>query len=49
MEFTYKHAAIMYARACRAWYGPRAQRVVERTIEELARVAMTKVSKRCPK
>jgi hypothetical protein len=37
MEFTYEHAAIMYARACRAWYGPRAHRVVKRTIEELAR------------
>jgi len=37
MEFTYEHAAIMYARACRAWYGPRAHRIVKERIEELAR------------
>jgi hypothetical protein len=27
----------MYARACRAWYGPRAPRVVRSKIEELQR------------
>lgn len=27
----------MYARACRAWYGPRASRVVKNRIEELRR------------
>jgi hypothetical protein len=37
MEFTYEHAAIMYSRACRAWYGPRAHRIVRKRIEELAR------------
>src|SRR6516164_8713952 len=37
MEFTYEHVAIMYARACRAWYAPRAHRIVKRRIEELVR------------
>ena len=37
MEFTREHAAIMYARACRAWYGLRAHRVVKKRIEELTR------------
>ena len=27
----------MYARACRAWYGPRAPRIVKSKIEELRR------------
>jgi hypothetical protein len=36
-EFTYQHGAIMYARACRAWYGPRGHCIVKRTIAELAR------------
>jgi hypothetical protein len=27
----------MYARACRAWYGPRAPRIVRSKIEELQR------------
>jgi hypothetical protein len=30
-------AAFIYARACRAWYGKRAVRVVKRRIEELRR------------
>jgi hypothetical protein len=29
-QFTREHAAIMHARACRAWYGPRAHRVVKK-------------------
>jgi hypothetical protein len=37
MEFTAEHAAIMYARHCRAWYGRRAHRVVKKRIEELTR------------
>jgi hypothetical protein len=30
-------AAAIYARACRAWYGKRAPRVVKKRIEELRR------------
>jgi hypothetical protein len=37
MRFTSEDAAIMYARACRAWYEPRAPRIVKRRIEELQR------------
>jgi hypothetical protein len=37
MEFTSDDAAVMYARACRAWYGPRAHRVVKKKIKELTR------------
>jgi hypothetical protein len=32
-----QEAAFIYARACRAWYGKRAMRVVKRRIEELRR------------
>jgi hypothetical protein len=38
MDFTSDDAALMYARACRAWYGPRAHRVVKKRIGELTRV-----------
>ena len=37
MEFTSEDAAVMYARACRAWYGRRAPRIVKDRIEELRR------------
>src|SRR6516162_3476678 len=37
MEFTSDDAAYMYARACRAWYGVRAPRIVKDRIEELRR------------
>jgi hypothetical protein len=35
MHVTEREAASMYARACRAWYGRRAPRVVKETIEQL--------------
>jgi hypothetical protein len=35
MEITKEHAAIMYARACRAWYGRRAPRIVQNKIAQL--------------
>jgi hypothetical protein len=35
MRVTEREAASMYARACRAWYGRRAPRVVKETIEQL--------------
>jgi hypothetical protein len=35
MHVTERQAASMYARACRAWYGPRAPRVVKDTIKQL--------------
>jgi hypothetical protein len=31
-----ERAALMYARACRAWYGRRAPRVVKDTIKQLS-------------
>jgi hypothetical protein len=34
-EVTERQAASMYARACRAWYGRRAPRVVKETINQL--------------
>ena len=37
MQVTIEDAAVMYARACRAWYGPRAARIVKGKIEELRR------------
>jgi hypothetical protein len=37
MRFTSEDAAIMYAQACRAWYGRRAPRIVKNKIEELRR------------
>jgi predicted NBD/HSP70 family sugar kinase len=37
MHITSEDAVVMYARACRAWYGPRAPRVVADKIEELRR------------
>jgi hypothetical protein len=37
MRVTSEDAAVMYARACRAWYGPRAPRIVRSKIEELRR------------
>jgi hypothetical protein len=35
MHVTQQQAASMYARACRAWYGRRAHRVVSDTIKRL--------------
>jgi hypothetical protein len=35
--FSPNETASMYARACRAWYGPRAALIVKRRIEELQR------------
>jgi hypothetical protein len=35
MRVTEHQAASMYARACRAWYGRRAPRVVKDTIKQL--------------
>ena len=35
MEITDEEAADMYARACRAWYGPRAQGIVREKIRQL--------------
>ena len=35
-------AADIYARACRAWYGKRAPRIVKKRIEELARAGDAK-------
>jgi hypothetical protein len=37
MHATRDEAAAIYARACRAWYGKRAPRVVKRRIDELRR------------
>jgi hypothetical protein len=37
MNSTSEEAAIMYARACRAWYGPNALHIVTSKIEELQR------------
>jgi hypothetical protein len=37
MRVTSEDAAIMYARACRAWYGRSAPRIVRDKIEELRR------------
>jgi hypothetical protein len=37
MHITSEDAVVMYARACRAWYGPKAPRVVAGKIEELRR------------
>jgi hypothetical protein len=35
MHFTEEDAAVMYARACHAWYGRSAPRVVKKKIKEL--------------
>jgi hypothetical protein len=35
MRVTEQQAASMYARACRAWYGRRASKVVKDTIKQL--------------
>jgi hypothetical protein len=35
MDIAERDAASMYARACRAWYGRRAERVVKDTIKQL--------------
>jgi hypothetical protein len=35
MEITEQQAAQMYARACKAWYGHRAKRIVRKRIKEL--------------
>jgi hypothetical protein len=35
MEITEQEAAQMYARACKAWYGHRAKRIVRKRIKEL--------------
>jgi hypothetical protein len=37
MHVSEEEAAFIYARACRAWYGKRAMRVVKRRIEEFRR------------
>jgi hypothetical protein len=37
MHITSEDAAAMYARACRAWYGPKAPLIVRGKIEELRR------------
>jgi hypothetical protein len=37
MHATRDEAATIYARACRAWYGKRAPRVVKKRIDELRR------------
>jgi hypothetical protein len=37
MRITHDEAAEMYARACRAWYGPRAKGIVRKTIKQLER------------
>lgn len=38
MNITSDDAAVVYARACWVWYGPKAARVVRTRIEELRRV-----------
>jgi len=35
MYVTPSEAAKIYAKACKAWYGPRARRVVLKTIQEM--------------
>jgi hypothetical protein len=35
MHVTEREAASMYARACRAWYGQRAPRIIKDTIKQL--------------
>jgi hypothetical protein len=37
MHANLEDAAVIYARACRAWYGKRAPRIVKKRIEELRR------------
>ena len=37
MKITHDEAAEMYARACRAWYGPRAKGIVHKKIKQLER------------
>jgi hypothetical protein len=37
MHVSRDDAAAIYARACRAWYGKRAPRIVKKRIEELRR------------
>jgi hypothetical protein len=37
MKITGDEAAQMYARACRAWYGPRAEGIVRKKIKQLER------------
>ena len=37
MKITHDEAAEMYARACRAWYGPRADGIVHKKIKQLER------------
>jgi hypothetical protein len=37
MHVTPDQAAKIYARACRAWYGPRARRVVQGRVQEMHR------------
>jgi hypothetical protein len=37
MHITEEDAALMYARACFAWYGPNATRIVRKRIRELER------------
>ena len=35
MQIGIDEAARIYAKACRAWYGPRAQQVVRRKVDEM--------------
>jgi len=37
MKITHEEAAEMYARACYAWYGPRAKGIVCKQIKQLER------------
>jgi hypothetical protein len=37
MKITHEQAAEMYARACRAWYGPRAKGIARKQIKQLER------------
>jgi hypothetical protein len=37
MDISKEEAAMMYARACRAWYGARAQGIVRKKIKQLER------------
>jgi hypothetical protein len=37
MPITEEQAAHMYARACKAWYGPRAKGIVRKKIKQLER------------
>jgi hypothetical protein len=42
MHVNMDHAAYIYARACRSWYGRRASRIVKKRIGELKKVGDAK-------